>query len=52
VKTKKADKLSPLWDRFEKSGAIEDYLKYHKAKRVKAPKAGTKTLAKRKKASS
>jgi hypothetical protein len=48
VKTQKADKLAPLWDRFEKSGSIQDYLKYHKAKlarpavMVKALKAAAK----------
>jgi hypothetical protein len=48
VKTPKADKLTPLWDRFEKSGSIQDYLKYHKAKlakpadMVKALKAAVK----------
>jgi hypothetical protein len=50
VKTIKADKLGPLWDRFEKSGAIEDYLKYHKAKLGKAAKA-VKPVARKKKAS-
>ena len=50
VKTQKADKLAPLWDRFEKSGSIQDYLKYHKAKLVKKAPAPAKTMAKVKKA--
>jgi hypothetical protein len=49
VKATKADKLAPLWSRFEKSGSIQDYLKYHKAKLTKAPQAA-KAVAKRKKA--
>lgn len=47
---KKTDKLSPLWERFEKSGSIQDYLKYHKAKLGKPKAAVAKTVAKRKKA--
>jgi hypothetical protein len=50
VKAKKADKLEPLWSRFEKSGSIQDYLKYHKAKLMKAPQVAVKAALKRKKA--
>lgn len=47
---KKSDKLSPLWERFEKSGSIQDYLKYHKAKLAKPSVKALKPVAKRKKA--
>lgn len=50
VTPKKSDKLSPLWERFEKSGSIQDYLKYHKAKLAKPTAAVAKTVVKRKKA--
>ena len=49
VKQLKADKLGSLWERFEKSGAIGDYLKYHKAKLAKPEAPVTKVAAKRKK---
>jgi hypothetical protein len=51
VKAKKADKLASLWDRFEKSGSIQDYLKYHKTKLAKPLAAAEKPLARRKKVS-
>lgn len=48
---KKTDKLAAMWERFEKSGSIQDYLKYHKAKLVKPAAAKTKAVTARKKAS-
>jgi hypothetical protein len=51
VTPKKADKLAPLWIRFEKSGSIQDYLKYFQAKQAKVTKpAVAKIGVKRKKA--
>ncbi len=51
VTTKKTDKLAATWERFEKSGSIQDYLKYHKAKLAKPATAKTKAVTARKKAS-
>jgi hypothetical protein len=48
VKAVKVDKLARLWERFEKSGLIGDYMKYHKAKLALAA-AAVKPAAKRKK---
>ena len=50
VKAAKADKLAQMWERFEKSGSVQDYMKYHKAKLAKAV-AAAKPAAKRKKVS-
>lgn len=47
---KKTNKLAATWERFEKSGSIQDYLKYHKAKLAKPAAPVAKTVAKRKKA--
>jgi hypothetical protein len=49
VKLKAPEKLVPLWQRFEKSGSIQAYLRYHKAKQVK-PKAKEAVAAKAQKA--
>ena len=49
MKQVKTDKLGSLWERFEKSGAIGDYLKYHKAKLAQPEAPVVKVVAKRKK---
>jgi hypothetical protein len=50
---KNSSKTELFWDRFEKSGSIQAYLRFHKARlekgsvELKRPKAGNRAKAKK-----